>query len=147
MRVCLCWAMCIVKWDDLRGALCRSTAPDEYGYSTISVNPICRVINGKTVELSCDYHVLDIIFIGKFKNKYRVKVRVDSTGTVRSEIFIEGIGDFIIFVSLESGRPTIPASIQSKLDVQTMEELYSIFDWIFNAYSDACFVASSSVDE
>ena len=124
-------------WLDLYDIL-RKSSPDTFEFNHIEANPHYDELNGKVVRLSVDFDTLVFDYTGKYKDKYRVTVRIwsDSHVTAIIEINDSDHFDYPITSEDEHFEERVEAYGPQilKNDSKVKAEVKEIYDWTFSAY-------------
>lgn len=126
----------MLNWHDLYDILRRSSL-DNYTFYHIEANPHYNVINGWE-RMSVDYDALVFDYTGKYKDRYKVTIRVWSDSHVTATIEIKDSGHFDYPITSVNEhfeeRVKVYGPIILKNDSKVKAEVKEIYDWTFSAY-------------
>ena len=127
----------MLNWHVLYDVLRRSSL-DTYDFFHIEANPHYDEVNGQVVRLSVDFDAVVFDYTGKFKDKYKVTVRVWSDSHVTATIEIKDNRYFDYPITSEDEhfdeRVNLYGPQVLKDDPKAKADVKEIYDWTFNAY-------------
>lgn len=127
----------MLNWHDLYDVLRRSSL-DTFELYHIEANPQYNVVNGQLIKLSVDFDAVVFDYTGKYKDKYKVTVRVWSDSHVTATIEINKSGSFGYPITSEDEhfeeRVGVYGPQVLKDDPKVKAEVKEIYDWTFSAY-------------
>ena len=127
----------MLNWYDLYDVLRRSSL-DHFDFNHIEANPHYDVVNGRSVRLFVDFDALVFDYTGKYKDKYKVAVRIWRDSHVTAIIEIKDSGYFEYPITSEDEhfeeRIKVYGPQILKDDPKVKAEAKEIYDWTFSAY-------------
>ena len=127
----------MLNWHDLYDVLRRSSL-DTFDFFHIEANPLYDEVNGQVLRLSVDFDAIVFDFTGKYKDKYKVTVRVWNDSHVTATIEIKKSSYFEYPITSEDehfDERVIAYGPQVLRDDQEVKaDVKEIYDWTFRAY-------------
>ena len=114
------------------------TSPDTFGITHIEAGPVYKRIEGKDVRVSVDFDTIIFEFTGKYKDKFKTKIRIWSDSRVTASIEFRKQVSFDYSLTKEDEhfeqRMELYGSPDIKVDPIAIAEIKEIYDWTFKAF-------------